>query len=255
MFLYKAVKTSIFNAGWLGLRIGDVAMGDKTILQRLKDLQDVKYREFNSKLIPNVDPKYVIGIRTPELRKFAKEIAGSEEAEAFLKCLPHTYHEENSLHGFLIELIKDYDMCVAALNQFLPYVNNWAVCDQMRPKVFKKHKEELLEQIKIWLDSEHLYTVRFAIEMLMTHYLDENFSEEYLVWVTQVRSEEYYLNMMIAWYFATALAKQYDKTIPYLEEQRLEIWTHNKTIQKAVESYRITPEQKVYLKTLKRKNS
>ncbi len=228
-------------------------MGDKTILQRLKDLQDVKYQEFTSKLIPNVDPKYVIGIRTPELRKFAKEIAGSEEAQAFMKILPHTYHEENSLHGFLIELIKDYDMCVDALNQFLPYVNNWAVCDQMRPKVFKKHKEELLEQIKIWLGSEHLYTVRFAIEMLMTHYLGEDFSEEYLEWVAQIRSEEYYLNMMIAWYFATALAKQYDKTIPYLEEQRLDIWTHNKTIQKAVESYRITPEQKAYLRTLKRK--
>lgn len=235
--------------------MGDVAMGDKTILQRLKVLQDVKYREFNSKLIPNVDPKYVIGIRTPVLRKFAKEIAGSEEAETFLKCLPHTYHEENSLHGFLIELIKDYDRCVDALNQFLPYVNNWAVCDQMRPKVFKKHKAELLEQIKIWLGAEHLYTVRFAIEMLMTHFLDEDFSEEYLMWVAQIYSKEYYLNMMIAWYFATALAKQYDKTIPYLEEQRLEIWTHNKTIQKAVESYRITPEQKVYLKTLKRKNS
>lgn len=230
-------------------------MGDKTILQRLKDLQDVKYQEFTSKLIPNVDPKYVIGIRTPELRKFAKELAGSEEAEAFMKALPHTYQEENSLHGFLIELIKDYDMCVDALNQFLPYVNNWAVCDQMRPKIFKTHKVELVEQIKIWIGLEHLYTVRFAIEMLMTHYLDEDFSEEYLAWVAQIRSEEYYLNMMIAWYFATALAKQYDKTIPYLEEQRLGIWTHNKTIQKAVESYRITPEQKAYLRTLKRKNS
>lgn len=228
-------------------------MKEQTILQRLMELQDLKYREFNRKLIPNVDQKFVIGIRTPALRKLAKEIEGSDMAEEFLNNLPHTYHEENSLHGFLIERIKEYDVCIEAMDRFLPYVNNWAVCDQMRPKVFKKHKLELLEQIKIWLQSEHIYTVRFAIEMLMTHYLEEDFSEEYLVWVSQIRSEEYYLNMMIAWYFATALAKQYKATLPYLEEQKLDIWTHNKTIQKAVESYRITEKQKVYLKTLKRK--
>lgn len=217
------------------------------------ELQDLKYREFHSKLIPNVDSQFVIGIRTPALRKLAKEIAGSDIAEKFLNNLPHTYHEENSLHGFLIERITEYDVCIEALDCFLPYVNNWAVCDQMRSKVFKKHKTELLGQIKIWMQAEHIYTVRFAIEMLMTYYLDEDFSEEYLEWVSQIRSEEYYLNMMIAWYFATALAKQYETTITYLEEHKLDIWTHNKTIQKAVESYRITTEQKAYLKTLKRK--
>ena len=211
-------------------------MANQIILERLMELQDLKYREFISKLIPTVNSETVIGVRTPAMRKLAKEISGSEEAEEFLHSLPHTYYEENNLHGCLIELIKDYDVCIEALNQFLPYVDNWATCDFIRPKVFKKHKSDLLEQIKIWLKSDHIYTVRFAIEMLMTFYLDENFSKEYLAWVAQIRSEEYYLNMMIAWYFATALAKQYEAALPYLEEQKLDQWTHNKTIQKAVES-------------------
>lgn len=225
----------------------------KTIVNRLFELQDLKYRDFNAKLIPTVDKETVIGVRTPALRKLAKEITGSEEAEAFLKELPHQYYEENNLHGSLVEGIKEYDKCIKELNHFLPYVDNWATCDLMRPKCFKKHLMELLEQIKIWLKSEHIYTVRFAIEMLMTFYLDEAFEPEYLEWVSEIRSEEYYLNMMIAWYFATALAKQYDATIPYIENRKLDKWAHNKTIQKAVESYRITDEQKVYLKTLKRK--
>lgn len=223
----------------------------ETIQKHLFELQDLKYKDFHSKLIPTVDPETVIGVRTPALRKLAKEIAKTEEAGEFLKELPHQYYEENNLHGFLIEAVKDYEECVEKLNIFLPYVDNWATCDMMRPKVFKKYREELLVQIKEWMQSEHIYTVRFAIEMLMTFYLDEWFEEEYLEWVAEIRSEEYYLNMMIAWYFATALAKQYEAVVPYIEGRRLDKWVHNKTIQKAVESYRITAEQKVYLKTLK----
>lgn len=226
---------------------------EEILLERLFEFQDLEYKAFHEKLIPTVDKETVIGIRTPVLRSFAKEIAGSEEATCFLQSLPHLYYEQNNLHGLLIEGIKDYEKCVEELNRFLPYVDNWATCDMIRPKCFKKHLPELLERIKVWLKSEHIYTVRFAIEMLMTFYLDEAFMPEYLAWVSEIRTEAYYLKMMIAWYFATALAKQYEVTIPYLEMQRLDQWTHNKTIQKAVESYRITKEQKAYLKTLKRK--
>lgn len=222
-----------------------------TIKKRLFDLQDLPYQAFQSKLIPTVDPKTVIGVRTPQLRKLAKELAGSEEAEEFLKELPHTYYEENNLHGFLIESIKDYDTCIRELDIFLPYVDNWATCDMMAPKVFKKHLPVFMGKIKEWIASGDTYTVRFAIGMLMKFYLDERFTPEYPELVAAVRSEEYYVKMMIAWYFATALAKQYDAVLPYIQEQRLDVWTHNKAIQKAVESYRITPEQKMYLKGLK----
>lgn len=224
------------------------------IQKKLYALQDLKYRDFNASLIPTVDKETIIGVRTPATRKLAKELAGTEEAEAFLKVLPHEYYEENNLHGCLIEQIKDYDKCIEALNTFLPYVDNWGTCDMMSPKVLKKHLSELLEEIKSWMASDHVYTVRFGIEMLMRYYLDEEFRPEYLEWVAQVRSEEYYLKMMVAWYFATALAKQYEAAVPFLEEQRLERWTHNKAIQKAVESYRVMDEQKVYLRTLKWKN-
>lgn len=224
-----------------------------TITERLLALQDLKYKEFHSKLMPTISPEVIIGVRTPDIRKLAKQIAGSEEAEEFLRTLPHTYYEENNLHGCLIESMKDYDKCVDALHEFLPYVDNWATCDLMTPKIFKKHTDELLAEIKRWITSEHTYTIRFGIEMLMTFYLDEKFRVEYSDMVAAVRSEEYYVNMMIAWYFATALAKQYDAVLPYLTEHRLDVWTHNKTIQKAVESYRITDEQKVELKKLKRK--
>lgn len=226
---------------------------EKEIHDLLFSLQDEKYREFHSKLIPNINPDKIIGIRTPVLRKQVKELAKRPDIHEFMENLPHTYYEENNLHAFLIEQIKDYEECVKKLEFFLPYIDNWATCDSMTPKVFKKHKGELLEKIPVWLASDHVYTIRFGIEMLMKFYLDEDFDEKYLEWVAAVRSEEYYVNMMIAWYFATALAKQYEATLPYIIENRLADWTHNKAIQKAVESYRITPEQKVYLKSLKRK--
>ena len=226
---------------------------ENEIQDLLFSLQDEKYREFHSKLIPTIDPDKIIGVRTPVLRKQVKELAKRPDIHEYMMTLPHTYYEENNLHAFLIEQIKDYEECVRRLEEFLPYVDNWATCDSMTPKVFKKHKGELLEKISVWLASDHVYTIRFGIEMLMKFYLDEDFDERYLEWVAAVRSEEYYVNMMIAWYFATALAKQYEATLPYIVESRLADWTHNKAIQKAVESYRITPEQKVYLKSLKRK--
>ena len=226
---------------------------ENEIQDLLFSLQDEKYREFHSKLIPTIDPDKIIGVRTPVLRKQVKELAKRPDIHEYMMTLPHTYYEENNLHAFLIEQIKDYEECVRRLEEFLPYVDNWATCDSMTPKVFKKHKGELLEKISVWLASDHVYTIRFGIEMLMKSYLDEDFDERYLEWVAAVRSEEYYVNMMIAWYFATALAKQYEATLPYIVESRLADWTHNKAIQKAVESYRITPEQKVYLKSLKRK--
>lgn len=190
-------------------------------------------------------------IRTPELRKFAKAFAQKPEATKFLQILPHKYYEENNLHGFLIETMKDYGQVIAALDAFLPFVDNWATCDLMSPKIFQKHLPELLEQIKIWVASDHTYTIRFGIEMLMTFFLDEQFQPEYLALVAGVHSEEYYVNMMIAWFFATALAKQYDAVLPFIQQGCLEPWTHNKAIQKAVESYRISDDQKTYLKSLK----
>lgn len=225
------------------------------ITERLFALQDLTYKQFQCKLIPTVNPDTVIGVRTPELRRLAKELNNSGEGTVFMKQLPHRYYEENNLHGALIEIIKDYDQCIAALNDFLPYVDNWATCDLISPKIFKKHVPELLEQIKAWMTSEYIYTVRFGIGMLMRFYLDEYFRPEYLEMVAAIHSEEYYINMMIAWFFATALAKQYEMTLPFIREQKLEAWIHNKTIQKAVESYRITDQQKVYLKGLKIKGA
>lgn len=224
---------------------------EKSVQAQLFQRQDLNYRDFQCKLMPTVDPRTVIGVRTPELRKFAKAFARTPEAAEFLQILPHKYYEENNLHGFLIETIKDYDQAVAALDAFLPYVDNWATCDLMRPKVFSKHLTELREQVRTWMASDQTYTVRFGIEMLMTFFLDEQFQPEYLEWVAGVRSGEYYVNMMVAWYFATALAKQYDAALPYLTERRLEPWTHNKAIQKAIESYRIADEKKAYLRSLK----
>lgn len=196
-------------------------------------------------------PETVIGIRTPELRKFAKAYAKEPDAAEFLKILPHKYYDENNLHGFLIETMKDYSQVISALDAFLPYVDNWATCDLIRPNVFKKHLPELLEQIKIWMASGHTYTIRFGMEMLMAFYLDEHFQPEYLEWVAGIRSEDYYVNMMIAWFFATALAKQYGAALPFILQRRLDTWTHNKAIQKALESYRITDEQKKLLRCLK----
>lgn len=221
------------------------------IQKLLFELQDLKYREFNVKLIPNIDPETVIGVRTPELRKLAKEMS-PQQAAKFMAELPHKYYEENNIHGFLIERIKDYDECIAELNKFLPYVDNWATCDSMRPKVFENHPVKLIEQVKIWIASNETYTVRFGLETLMSFYLDEHFCHEYLKFAAGVKSEEYYVKMMVAWFFATALAKQYGAAVKYIENGVLDTWTHNKTIQKAVESYRITGEQKAYLRTLKK---
>ena len=225
------------------------------IVKELYSIRDEKYGEFQSKLIPTVDKKRVIGVRTPELRKLAKEYARRDDVAEFLDDLPHEYFEENQLHAFIISGIKEYDDCILRVNQFLPYVDNWATCDQMSPKVFKKNKDKLLDEITGWINSEDTYTIRFGIGMLMTHYLDEDFNPSYLSVVSGLRSDEYYINMMIAWYFATALAKQYDDAVKYIEERKLDDWTHNKAIQKAVESYRITDEQKAYLKTLKVKRN
>ena len=221
------------------------------IREKLFELQDTKYRDFQKGLIPSEEPKEFIGIRTPALRKLAKDLYKACELDDFFEDLPHVYFDENQLHAFAISEIKDFDECIKALEAFLPYVDNWATCDQMSPKVFKKHRKELLSYIKKWIKSDHTYTVRFAIGMLMQHYLDEDFDLSYPEMVAEVRSDEYYINMMIAWYFATALAKQYDNIIPYIEEKRLSPWTHNKTIQKSVESYRITDEQKNFLRSKK----
>lgn len=221
------------------------------VRDRLFTLQDTGYREFHSKLIPNVDKEAVIGVRTPALRKFAKEVAKTPMAAEFMKILPHRYYEENNLHGFLIEEIREYERCIRSLDVFLPYVDNWATCDLMAPKILKKHLPELLEQIRVWIGSAHTYTVRFGIGMLMRFYLEEAFVLEYADMVAAIRSEEYYVNMMAAWYFATALAKQYEAVLPYIEEGRLPVWIHNKTIQKAVESSRIPKAHKEYLRSLR----
>lgn len=217
-------------------------------------LRDPAYQAFQSKLIPTIDPQTVIGVRMPALRKLAREIAGTPVAGGFLQELPHRYYEENNLHGLLISAIPDYDGAVAALETFLPYVDNWATCDLLSPKAFRKHPPELRKQIRRWVEDAHTYTVRFGLGMLMSFYLDEGFQMEDLDLAAGVRREEYYVKMMAAWYFATALAKQYDAALPYLRQRRLDRWTHNKTIQKAVESYRITPEQKDELRSLRWKD-
>ncbi len=222
------------------------------ILELLKEHQDENYAQFQRKLIPTVDPDTIIGVRTPALRSMAKKLYRENQYEAFLEELPHAYFDENQLHGFLVSEIRDFDRCIEALEHFFPYIDNWATCDQTSPKIFKKRKQELLPYIETWLTSEHVYTVRFAVGMLMQHFLDEDFRPEYLDWVAGVRSEEYYVNMEIAWYMATALAKQWEAAVPYIENGRLDRWVHNRTIQKARESYRITDEQKQYLKALKR---
>lgn len=221
------------------------------IVKELFEMQDEKYRDFQSALIPGSDLEKVIGIRTPLLRKYAKNLP-LEDAKAFLLELPHEYFDENQLHAFIVSEIKDIDACIKEVNTFLPYVDNWATCDQMSPVIFKKHKDKLLVEVKRWIASSETYTVRFGIKMLMQHFLDEDFNLEYPEMVAKIQSEEYYVKMMIAWYFATALAKQYDSVIPFIEEGRLEKWTHNKAIQKSIESYRITTEQRKYLRTLKK---
>ena len=223
----------------------------KCISEELFKLQDIKYRDFQVKLIPNYSIDIMIGVRTPDLRNYAKKLLKENKYKEFLEELPHKYFDENQLHAFIISEIKDYEKCIIYINKFLPYVDNWATCDQMSPKIFKKNKDKLIIEIMRWIESKETYTVRFGIGMLMHYYLDDDFNPKYLEKVSKIKSKEYYVNMMIAWYFATALAKQYDDAIKYIEKNILDKWTHNKTIQKALESYRITSEQKKYLKSLK----
>ncbi|EXF26769.1 DNA alkylation repair protein [Finegoldia magna ALB8] len=222
------------------------------VINELQSLQDLKYRDFQSKLIPNVDKSTIIGVRMPDLRKLAKKI-DEKQAQIFMEDLPHTYYEENMLQSILISNMKNYDDCIDHLERFLPFVDNWAVSDCISPKTFTKNTDKLIEKIKLWAKSPHTYTVRVAICLLMKYFLDEKFKVEYLKIATRIRSEEYYVNMMVAWFFATALAKQWDDVIFVLEDNLLDEWTHNKTIQKARESFRITPEQKQYLKSLKKR--
>ena len=221
------------------------------IRSQLFALQDEAFADFQSKLLPNVPREAMIGVRTPDLRKMAKQISKTVEAQAFLLGLPHRYFEENQLHAFVLSEEKDFDTSIAELERFLPQVDNWATCDQLSPRCFKKHTAELLPHIREWMASGHTYTIRFGIGTLMRYFLDEEFRPEYLEWIASIKSDEYYIRMMQAWFFATALAKQWNATLPYLEQHRLDSWTHNKTIQKAVESFRITDEQKKLLKTLK----
>ncbi len=224
-----------------------------TIEKRLFEEADEGYRAFQAKLMPGVDPERIIGVRTPVLRKLAKELAKCGGIDAFLTDLPHRYYDETNLHGFIISEIKDYDRAVACVDALLPYVDNWATCDLLSPKAFKKNRDRLGADISRWLASGETFTVRFGIEMTQSHYLDEDYDPSWLARVAEVRSDEYYVRMMVAWFFATALTKRWDDALPYIESGALDTWTHNKTIQKATESYCITDERKTYLRTLKRK--
>ena len=226
-------------------------MNRDEIVAELFRLQDKDYAQMQTKIIPTVASERIIGVRTPALRTFAKSLHKDRDIDAFLSCVPHQYFDEDQLHAFLISLEKDFDRCLAEVEALLPFIDNWATCDQLSPKAFKKEPEKLLPYIQTWIKSDKTYTVRFAIGVLMKHFLDERFDTKYADMVAEIRSKEYYINMMIAWYFATALAKQYESVLPYLERKRLDTWVHNKAIQKSVESYRITDEQKAYLKTLK----
>lgn len=231
------------------------------ITKELFNLQDEQYRNMQIKIIPNIDAERIIGVRTPLLRAFAKDLVKKSKSSLdisrtttdFLEKLPHEYFDENQLHAFIICEEKDFEKCMNRIERFLPYIDNWATCDQLSPKIFRKqeNRKALLPYIDKWIKSPHCYTIRFAIGLLLQHFLDEEFKEDYLDKAASVRSDEYYVKMMVAWYFATALAKQYDAALPFIEEKRLEKWTHNKAIQKAIESYRVTPEHKEYLRSLK----
>ncbi len=227
-------------------------MIEQDIQKLLFEQRDEAYADFQSRLMPGIPRESLIGVRVPRARALARELVKGSDWRSFLDCLPHRYYDENLLHGLLISEIRDYGDCIRCIDAFLPYVDNWAVCDLLSPKIFKKHKQELTEKIREWIASPAVYTCRFGLEMLMSHYLDADFGPEVLGPAASVRSEEYYVRMMQAWFFATALAKQWESALPYLIEEKLDVWTHNKTIQKACESYRISEEQKAYLRTLKR---
>ena len=222
-----------------------------TVYEMLLNKQDKEYQEFQSKLVPNIDKNSIIGVRTPDMKAIAKELYGTKEANDFLNNLPHKYYEENLIHTFLIAMIKDYDECVKEFDRFLPYANCWPVTDQSSPKSFKKNHDKLIKDTKRWISSEHTYTARFGLRILMNEFLDDDFKPEYLKLASEKKGDDYYLKMMVAWYFATALAKQYDATISYFENHVLDSWTHNKAIQTALESFRVSDEHKAYLRTLK----
>lgn len=222
-----------------------------TVYEKLLEVKDSEYKEFQAKLVPNIDPETIIGVRTPDMRAVAKEVFNSDEKEAFLQELPHKYYEENLVHFFILALIKDFDECVSKVEEFLPFVDCWPVSDQATPKSFKKNHEKLLPYIKKWIASDHVYTARFGIRMLMNEFLGEDFKEEYLELVASKKGEDYYLKMMVAWYFATALAKRYDESVVYIEQHRLDDWVHKKAIQKAIESYRVSDDHKDYLRSLR----
>lgn len=219
--------------------------------EHLFSLRDEEYRDFTSRLLPDIDKKYIIGVRIPLIRKYAKELYKSGEYTRFINTLPHTYYEENQLHSCIVSLIRDFDEALRRTEEFLPYIDNWAVCDGFNPKCFKDNKDKLYEKIRDWIKSDGVYVKRFAIDMLMRYYLDDGFSAEHLSLVTSAQGEDYYLKMAVAWYFATALAKQYDESVVILENKVLDKWTHNMTIRKASESYRVSDERKSYLKSLR----
>ena len=221
------------------------------LVAKLMEVKDCKYKEFQAKLVPNINSDTILGIRTPEMRKIAKELFESNDYSSFLNELPHNYYEENLIHFFVISMIKDFDKCIKEVERFLPYVDCWPVSDQATPKSFRKNHDKLLPYIKKWIKSKHIYTSRFGIRMLMNEYLGDDFKKEYLDLVSSVKGDDYYLKMMVAWYFATALAKKYDETIPIFENHVLDEWVHKKAIQKAIESYRVSDEHKKYLRSLK----
>ena len=222
-----------------------------TLYRRLAEVKDDAYREFQAKLVPNIPKETILGVRTPEMRKIAKEVFESAEQDAFLNDLPHKYYEENLIHFFVLAMIRDFNECVRRVEAFLPYVDCWPASDQATPKAFRKHHEKLLPYIRKWIASDHVYTARFGLRMLMNEFLDADFKEEYLALAASKQGEDYYLKMMIAWFFATALAKRYDETVPYLEQHRLDEWVHKKAIQKAIESFRVSDAHKEYLKRLR----
>ncbi len=226
-------------------------MKKEGIVQRLFELRDEDYARMQCKIIPTVDPKRIIGVRTPVLKELAKELVKDEDRDLFLMDLPHGYFDEDQLHAFVISLEKDFGKCIDQVETFLPYIDNWATCDQLSPKVFRKHKEELLPYIDRWITSGKTYLIRFAVGMLMEHFLDQDFRIGYADKVVQIVSDEYYVNMMRAWYFATALCKQYEQIIQFIEQKKLDVWTHNKAIQKSIESRRIPEERKDYLRSLR----
>ena len=224
-----------------------------TIREKLFEFEDPKYREFQAKLVPTIEKETIIGVRTPDMKSIAKQFAKEESTKDFLNDVPHKYYEENLVHIFILSMIKDFDECVKGLEAFFPYIDCWPVCDQSSPAVFKKNHQKILPLIKKWIDSDHVYTSRYGMRILMNEFLGDDFKPEYLSWVASKKGDDYYLKMMVAWYFATALAKQYDESVKVIEQEELDPWTHNKAIQKACESFRVSDEHKAYLKTLKRK--